>query len=581
MLPYNARRMDLGSRLKVGEMGLDRAGRVHWLTPGQCRLILVLFLLVSAVGNVVYLNWHCPIDLSGDEAQYWDWSRHLDLSYYSKGPAVAYLIRASCKMFGETMAAVRYPAILLGVGTSIFSYLLTLKLFKSDRLALGAVLLSALVPIFIFGQVFMTIDAPLFFCWAGATYFFAVAVFEEKGWAWGLVGIFAGLGFLSKFAMFLWIPSVGGFLLFELLNRDSTELVEVKRQWKGFVVATGIALLFTIPVIVWNQRHGWVTLKHVAHQTGTSGGSLSQGNFLELIGSQIAALDPIVAGIIVVGIVYVIRGRGLGGKNKDSGTEVPPPVENLREARLLVWVGVPFFLLTVGSSLLAKAQANWPAPAYFTLVILAAYFLSTRMKSVQVWNRWKGWVGTAIIVGIVATPIARDPSLLFPPIRMVNRLLSKKHPINPGPIISKIVGWQLLGKNVDSQLSSMRAGTFVLCDDYMQTAECAFYVTGQPKTYCAGSYYLSDPKRLTQYDIWKDRSLEPRVDGQKNPLLGYDAVYVGKGGEIPSDIPAAFERIERLDEIPVVVRGFEVKSFKLWRCYGFKGMERPAEQKNF
>ena len=39
---------------------------------------------------------------------------------------------------------------------------------------------------------------------------------------------------------------------------------------------------------------------------------------------------------------------------------------------------------------------------------------------------------------------------------------------------------------------------------------------------------------------------------------------------------ASLERIEKLDHIPVVVRGFEVKSFKLWRCYGFKGMSKPT-----
>ena len=99
--------------------------KLNWLTPSRCRLILAIYLLASAVGNVIYLNRNCPIDLSGDEAQYWDWSRALELSYYSKGPLVAYIIRASCAVFGDNMPAVRYPAIALGVGTAIFTYLLT------------------------------------------------------------------------------------------------------------------------------------------------------------------------------------------------------------------------------------------------------------------------------------------------------------------------------------------------------------------------------------------------------------------------------------------------------------------------
>ena len=74
-----------------------------------------------------------------------DWSRHLDLSYYSKGPMIAYIIRGSCAVMGDTMPAVRLPALILAVGTSVCAYWLTRKLFGSDRLALGAVLLGAIV----------------------------------------------------------------------------------------------------------------------------------------------------------------------------------------------------------------------------------------------------------------------------------------------------------------------------------------------------------------------------------------------------------------------------------------------------
>src|SRR5438067_2580220 len=135
-----------------------------WLTPARCRMILAAVLVLDAVAHVHYLH-HCPVDLSGDEAQYWDWSRNLDWSYYSKGPAVAYIIRASCALFGETMPAVRYPAIFFGVATSIVTYLLTRKLFGSERLARGAVLLNHVVPMFVAGSSVMAIDPPMFLGW--------------------------------------------------------------------------------------------------------------------------------------------------------------------------------------------------------------------------------------------------------------------------------------------------------------------------------------------------------------------------------------------------------------------------------
>src|SRR5882724_4080308 len=101
----------------------QRARKLAWLTPLRCRIILAVLLVLGFLGHWRYLTHDCPIDLSGDEAHYWDWSRRLDISYYSKGPMVAYLIRGSCALFGrDTMLAVRFPALVLAVGSSILTY---------------------------------------------------------------------------------------------------------------------------------------------------------------------------------------------------------------------------------------------------------------------------------------------------------------------------------------------------------------------------------------------------------------------------------------------------------------------------
>src|SRR5258706_13171403 len=177
------------------------AWKLTWLTPARCRLIFAALMLFGFLGHLRYLQHDCPIDLSGDEAQYWDWSRALDWSYYSKGPLVAYIIRASCARFGDVMWAVRLPALLFAVATSVLTYWLTLRLFKSDRLALGVVLLTHLVPMFVAGSLLMTIDPPYFFCWGLACAFFVLVVLEQKRWAWLGVGLAVGVGTLAKYCM--------------------------------------------------------------------------------------------------------------------------------------------------------------------------------------------------------------------------------------------------------------------------------------------------------------------------------------------------------------------------------------------
>jgi undecaprenyl-diphosphatase len=505
---------------------------------GRCRAILAVALLAGFLGQLFFLAGNCPIDLSGDEAHYWDWSRQLDLSYYSKGPLVAYIIRASCAVLGDTMLGVRLPALVLGVATSIVTYLLTRKLFGSERLALGAVLLGALVPMFHAGSFLMTIDPPFVFAWALATYLLAIAVFDERRWAWPVIGIVIGLGALAKYAALLWLPIA---ILTVAIDPQARKQLATLWPW----IACLIALACMTPVIVWNARHDWVSFAHVAGQLGAA-----NGNPLEFVALQVVAVGPTLAVIMIGAIAHAIRSK------------LEP---NGRQMIFLITIGGAFFLLNLLDSFFTKVQVNWPAPAYFTLLILCAYFLSTRLSSPQTWRPWRGWFYASVAIGLLMIPIARDRLGLFPLFRVAT--------LDP---LVRLRGWRQLADAVAQQRETLAGANekpddvLILCDDYQQTALTAFYVPGSPQTYCAGPYF---GKRMSQYDMWPDRRLHD------NPaLIGRNAVYVGKGGALPAQVEHAFARVERLEPIPVVVRGVEVKSFKLWRGYDFRGMPKPTTE---
>ena len=58
--------------------------------------------------------WFCAqTDLVADEAYYWLWSKHLDWSYFSKGPGVAWTIYVGTMLFGDMEFGVRFFAVLL------------------------------------------------------------------------------------------------------------------------------------------------------------------------------------------------------------------------------------------------------------------------------------------------------------------------------------------------------------------------------------------------------------------------------------------------------------------------------------
>ncbi|HEV08863.1 MAG TPA: glycosyl transferase, partial [Sulfurihydrogenibium azorense] len=89
-------------------------------------LIFHFFILVLRVLYVLFRD----IDLSPEEAQYWLWSKFLDLSYYSKPPLIAYLNFLSTSILGDTEIGVRINAIILGFFIAIITYVFSKELFK-------------------------------------------------------------------------------------------------------------------------------------------------------------------------------------------------------------------------------------------------------------------------------------------------------------------------------------------------------------------------------------------------------------------------------------------------------------------
>ena len=502
------------------------------------------FVVLGFVAHLLYLTINCPIDLSGDEAHYWDWSRQLDLSYYSKGPVVAYIIRASCAIFGDVMWAVRLPALLFAAAISAVTYLLTLRIFHSDRLALGATLLLAAVPMFIAGSVLMTIDPPMMMMWALATLLAVIAIVEHRPKLWPAVGLAIGLGALAKYGILLWFV---GLTLFMLIDRASRVHLRSLAFWSMPL----IALLCLLPPIIWNARHDWVSLKHVGTQTiaGETKVLVNPMHTLEMIGGQVGVVGPV---LFVFMMLACIDAWKLARQK--------PADRQARAMLLLLAIGVGFFCTVLLGSLRTKIQPNWPAPAYFSLLILTAWWIGRQWSDPVAWRRTRGWFWAGVVgFACIATPVLHRMQILYPIIPAEPRRYDPTY---------RLLGWSELGTRLGRELQAGDA--FILCQDYQVAAQAAFYTPGQPKTFYVSSYY-HDPawrRRLSQYDIWPDRRLD------QPSLLGRDAIFIGY--ENP-ELHAAFDRFETLPEEQIVRGGVRVRTFRLHRGIGFKGMSRPAE----
>ncbi|MDC2978840.1 hypothetical protein OAZ15_04495, partial [Pelagibacteraceae bacterium] len=90
-------------------------------------LIVLLLLKIGALNFTTF-------NLFGDEAQYWLWSKDIDLGYFSKPPFLTWIIRVYTEILGSSFVALKLlPSfVYLLIAWSIYHLLINAGLNKKD-----------------------------------------------------------------------------------------------------------------------------------------------------------------------------------------------------------------------------------------------------------------------------------------------------------------------------------------------------------------------------------------------------------------------------------------------------------------
>lgn len=469
---------------------------------GLALLINTFFL----VFRVLYVLFY-PVDLSPEEAQYWDWSRHLDLSYYSKPPMVAYMNFLSTHVFGNTELGVRINAILLSFLLSLITYFFAKKLF-SEKVAFVASVVPNLFTGFSINSVLFTTDSPLIFFWALSVISFYFAIEKNTLSLWILTGVFSGLAFLSKYPAVFLLPL--GILYLYLTKK---ELLKDLKIFSSVLVAFLIAL----PVLIWNAKHDFISFKHVSNLAQKHAHFPNFSTFFEYLGGQVLLLSVIPFFFVLYGWVRTFKERN-------------------KRLIFLTTFSLPVFLFFAFLSLKKRVYANWAGFGYYTASILFAYYFLKSPKSLKFL--------TLILSAFLTLLLHFTP--LFDYLGLRNLLPPKRDPAK------LLVGWEDLGKEVGRFYTGKE---LIFSTAYQISAELAFYVPGNPRT------YVFHVNRYTQYYLWRE--------GLKN-FKGKDAVFVSYGG-VPKEVMRSFEGKEFLKEVRVVWRNEVVRKFYIYKLKNFKG----------
>jgi hypothetical protein len=508
--------------------------------------------VAAAALHVAYLAADPPLDLAPDEAHYWEWSRHLDWSYYSKGPLVAWLIRASCELFGplsraltgNDALAVRLPAVACGTLLLVSLYLLTVQALGRERTAAMVVALALAFPVVSAGATVMTIDAPYTACWGWALVLTHHAVFRRAAWAWPLAGAVAAVGILAKYTMVLWVPCVG---LFLLTSAEHRRLL----RGPGFWLGVGVAALGGLPILYWNARNDWVSFRHV----GALAGLLDDDDVrwlgpLRFAGEQAALLLGFWF-VAWVGAMVAFR----PGRGATAGE------------RFLWWTSAPVFGVFLALSLVSPCQINWAVTAYLSGSVLAVHWLSRWLAQATPVGRklaLAGAVGSAV-VGLAVTLTMHAPSAVRP---LLGTLAGPPTEAEPLPLrrldpTCRLCGWRTLAAAVDADRAALRAAgdePLVAGAPWGVPGELAFYCGGQPAAYTFGP---AQGDRRCQYDLWR-----PNPFADPEAFRGRTFVFVG---DLTPEVAAAFGRVGPTRKVYHVEGRHPVSVWKLTVCSDFRG----------
>ena len=496
----------------------------HWLRAG--------FLLIGifTLGRWIYIGSGI-IELSQDEAYQWQWSKHLALSYFSKPPLIAYTHFLGTSIWGDTEFGVRFFSPLIAAILGI----LLLRFFAHEvnaRAGFFLVLCVMATPLLSVGATLMTVDPLSVLFWAAAMFAGWKAIRPEAGvrpWVW--VGVWLGLGLLSKYTALLQLLC---WLVFFALWRPARIHLRRAGPW----LALGIVALGALPVIIWNQKHDWITATHVASNAKLHHAwQPSAKYFFEFVGSELGLLNP----VFFVSAMWAMAAFWRRYR------------QDLRQVYFFS-MGAPLFLIYLAWTIHSQVLPNWIAPCVLPLFcLMAIYWEAERLRGAP-------QVIPSLVIGLILGFIV---VLLLHDTNLLDKVAGRRLPPQVDPL-TRVRGWRSTAEVVgDARRRLLVEGkpVFIIGSHYGITSLIAFYLpeakAGIPNHPLA--YYQTTTTPDNQFFFW------PGYKGRQ----GQNALYVT---DRPSTNPPPralldeFESVSELPLQPVLVRDRLIRNLQIFEC---------------
>jgi 4-amino-4-deoxy-L-arabinose transferase-like glycosyltransferase len=435
---------------------------------------IILFLVLRFL-------WAAHLPVTNDEAYYWDWSRHLELSYLDAPPFVAWLGRWGTFLWqGVSPFGFRFFVPVVHVIFTLFLLasaqimaVLQEKKFTEEH-AFSVLILVQLAPVFHLEGILLLPDSGLLLGFSGALFFILRAFVNVKIHKGGLgsgfgFGFFLGLSALSKYHAF---PVALGFFVAALILRKKETFQKDLGFWMtSFFTSVAVSS----PVWIWNALNDFASFRFQS-QHGFAKFSLDFKNFFRYLLGASLYLYPYFFIAMILCVLQKLK-------------------THLSSFYLLCFVPFSFLFVLISFSALGKqALPHWVMPGFF--LFIPVFSLEWKPFTGQFQKLWKISILFSIFISL------SFPSLLS--FKTIQNLLIKTfvfftHTADP---LAQAFLWESLEEKLKNQKkitfqnkpyndtsSSLACGTssqnnFLLGSlRWYWTAQMAFYFKNQPRVY--------------------------------------------------------------------------------------------------
>ncbi len=387
---------------------------------------LIVWTLIPALTN---------INLPLDTIEHLAWASNLAWGFNKHPPMVAFILEFFHQIFGSQDWAYYFLSQFFVIIAFFVVFKLSEEIFNDKKLALLSVLLLEGIYFYNFTTPEFNVNVAQLPFWALSVYYTWRCLKYDKAIDYIFLGLFVGLGFLSKY-LFIYLI-LGIKLIFIYSIRKGKKI-----KFSHYFIAGPIALLILSPHLVWLTENNYTTITYALQRTGGVGTFIDHLIYpLFFLLKQIGILLP-----FLLMAFFLIKKMKFKVNFKDE-----------KFIFLILTVATPIILILLTSMILGvKIRTMWMTPFYLFLGTLIIYIFKSQIDI----NKLKSFVSVFMIF-FLFSPFAysyisitqKDKRTDYPG-KEIARLVQNKWDDNFRNEIKIVIGDEWFAGNLSYHLNS-------------------------------------------------------------------------------------------------------------------------------